>query len=278
MPASDTYVKFEEWKKGRAKNGPPSLRADSELVRRIDGLQPFHRLRDPQVHPLARLVLHTNHAKHRTPAITAVRLAAMYQDDQMPRSMLDLPPQPEEPLRVGDVIAETPVGTQVPVTVFPTIGINRPGTNKWPVLMRELEEISYWVRFQAVPRLVTGTEPPDPALPARYVIAVGHEDERRAIAAGSTTSAADRHKQRLGAASVRVDLVETIGETDGSPSAGTIAAWLAHLTDEEVLARMLRLQVTHTYDRDVMRRNVKVLEGFRDEALRFGHEDRAAGK
>jgi hypothetical protein len=277
MPASDTYEKFEEWKKGRAKKGPPSLRAGSALLRRIDGLQPFHRLSDPQAHPLARLVLHTNHAKHRTPAITAVRLAAMYQDNQMPRSIRDLPPRPEEPLRVGDVIAETPMGTQVPVTLFPTIGINRPGTDRWPVLLQELDEICLWVRTQAVPRLVTGTEPPEPVLPARYGIAVGHEDERGAMAVGSTTSAAHRHKQRLGAASVRVDLVDIIGQMDGSPSAGTIAAWLAHLPDEKVLDRMSRFQVTHTYDPDVALRNVEVLEGLRNEALQFGQDDQAVG-
>ena len=43
----------------------------------------------------------------------------------------------------------------------------------------------YWVRTQAVPRLVTGMEPPEPALPTRYEIAVGYEDEYRAMAAGS---------------------------------------------------------------------------------------------
>ena len=72
--------------RGRAKKGPSSLRAGSELVRRISGLQPLHRQSDPQEHPLARLVKRTNHAKHRTPAITAVRLAAMYADDRMPRA------------------------------------------------------------------------------------------------------------------------------------------------------------------------------------------------
>jgi len=40
MPASDTYEKFVEWVRGRVKKGPSSLRADSELVRRIDRLQP----------------------------------------------------------------------------------------------------------------------------------------------------------------------------------------------------------------------------------------------
>jgi hypothetical protein len=272
IPASDSYGKFEEWKKGRAKKGPPSLRAGGALLRRIDGLQPFHRLSDPQAHPLARLVLHTNHAKHRMPAITAVRLAAMYQDDQMPRSIRDLPPRPEEPLRVGDIIAETPMGTQVPVTLFPTIGINRPGTDRWPVLIQELDEISHWVRTQAVPRLVTGTEPPEPVLPARYEIAVGHADERMAMATGSATSAADRYRQRLGAAAARVDLVDIIRQMDGSPSAQTIAAWLAHLADEEVLDRMSRLQASHTYDSAVVLRNVEVLEGLRNEALAFSHQ------
>lgn len=268
MPASDTYEKFEEWKKKRVKKGPPSLRAGSELVRRIDGLQPFHRRSDPHMHPLARLVLHTNHAKHRTPAITAVRIAAMYQDDQRPRSIRDLPPRSEEPLRIGDVIAQT----QVPMTLFPTVGINRPGTDRWPVLMQELDEISHWVRTQAVPRLVTGMEPPEPALPTRYEIAVGHENERRAMSAGSTTSAAERHKQRLGAASVRADLADTISQMDGSPSARQITAWLAQLTDEEVLDRMAQLKATHTYDPGVMLRNVEVLEGLRDEALGFARD------
>ncbi len=272
MPASDTYKKFEEWQKQRAKKGPPSLRAGSELVRRIDGLQPFHRRKDPHMHPLARLVLHANHAKHRTPAITAVRIAAMYQDDQRPRSIRDLPPRSEEPLRVGDVIAQTPMGVQVPTTLFPTVGINRPGTDRWPVLMQELDEISHWVRTQAVPRLVTGMEPPEPALPTRYEIAIGHENERQAMSAGSTTSAAERHKQRLVAATARADLTDTISQMDGSPSARQITAWLAQLTDEDVLDRTARLKATHTYDPDLMLRNIEVLKRLREEALEFARD------
>ena len=37
MPASDTYEKLEKWKKKQLRNRPQSLRAGSELVRRIDG-------------------------------------------------------------------------------------------------------------------------------------------------------------------------------------------------------------------------------------------------
>jgi hypothetical protein len=118
--------------------------------------------------------------------------------------------------------------------------------------MQELGEISHWVRTQAVPRLVTGTEPPAPALPTRYEIALGHQDERHAMSMGSTTSATDHHIRRLSAAVVRTDLVDLIGQVDGSPANQQIAAWLGQLTDEEVLDRMLRLKITHTYDPGVM--------------------------
>lgn len=273
MPASDSHDKFEEWKKKGGRNRPPSLCAGSELVRRIDGLQPFHRRNEPQAHPLARLVLHTNHLKHRTPAITAVRLAAMYQDDQMPRSMRELAPHPEEPLRLDDVIAQTPIGTRVPVTLFPTVGINRPGTDRWPVLMQALEEIAHWVRTQAIPRLITGTEPPEPGLPTRYEISVGHEDERQAMSSGSTTSAGERHKKALAAASARGDLAEMISMIDGSPSEPQIARWLAHLDDEEVLGQMSRLRMAFDYDPEVERHNLEVLMGCRDAAFRFGDSD-----
>lgn len=44
------------------------------------------------------------------------------------------------------------------------------------------------------------------------------------------------------AASVRADLADTISQMDGSSSARQITAWLAQLTDEEVLDRMARLK------------------------------------
>lgn len=276
IPAARKAEDFDSWVKGRVKNGPASLHPGSDLVKRIGGLQPFNRT-DAENHPLARLVLHTNHSKHRTPVVTAVRIAAMYKDDQILRSAGRIPRRPEVPLRVGDVIAETPFGTRVPVTLFPTVGINRPGTDRWPVLMKELEEISRWVRTQAVPRLIAGMEPPSPELPTRYDIAIGHVDERRAISAGSTTSAAEQHQQRLIAASVRIDMVDTLGMIDGSPSAEQIAAWLDHLGDEELLERMSRLEPTHDYDPDIVLSNFEVLTGMRDEAAAFVAPEAAGG-
>ena len=64
-------------------------------------------------------------------------------------------------------------------------------------------------------------------------------------------------------------MVGVIAPMEGSPSAPQISAWLAQLTDVQVLDRMSRLQVTHTHDPDVVLRNLEVLESMRDEAVEF---------
>ena len=71
-------------------------------------------------------------------------------------------------------------------------------------------------------------------------------------------------------------MVDTLGQMDGSPSAKQIAAWLGHLTDEDVLDRMSQLKPTHTYNPDIVMRNFEVLKAMRDEAVAFG-ADEAAG-
>ncbi|WP_197517298.1 hypothetical protein [Microbacterium karelineae] len=275
MPAAQTYDAFDAWVKGRAKNGPPALQRGSELIKRIEGLQPFQRTVGSHDHPMALLALHTNHSKHRAPAVTAVRLAAIHREDRTPPSLTDVERRPEVPLEVGEVIAETPRGQHIPVALFPTIGINRPGTERWPVLMKELDEVATWVRTQAVPRLITGIEPPAPALPVRYEISVGHDDERSALSAGSTVSAAQLHNDRLGAAAVRRDMVETIGKMDDAPGTEQIAAWLESLSDQEMLARMRQLRPTTTYEPEIVLSNFAVLEQMRDDARVFEPPGRA---
>ncbi|GEM_PF-754604 len=269
MPAAQTYDAFDAWVKGRARNGPPSLQRGSELIKRIERLQPFHRTVSSHDHPMALLTLHTNHSKHRAPAVTAVRLAAVHREDLTPPSLADIERRPEVPLQVGEVIAKTPRGQHIPVALFPTIGINRPGTERWPVLMKELDELATWVRTQAVPRLITGIEPPAPPLPARYEISVGRENERSALPSGSATSAAQLHSDRLGAATVRLDMVETIVRMDDAPSAAQISAWLKSLSDQELLARIRGLRATAMYEPEIVLSNFAVLERMRDDARRF---------
>lgn len=269
MPAAQSYGAFNTWVSGRARNGPPALQRGSELLRRIESLQPFHRTISPCEHPLSLLALHTNHSKHRAPAVAAVSLAAIHREDGSFPSRADVQRRPEAPLRVGDVIAETPRGRQIPVALFPTVGIHRSGTERWPVLMKEIGGIATWVRTQAVPRLITGTNPPDPKLPARYDISVGHEDERSALSGGSMTPATQLHSDRLSAATARLGMVEAIGQMDGAPPGAQISAWLEDLSDQEVLSRMQELRDTSPYEPVMLQSKSSVLKRMRDDARKF---------
>ncbi|MDP0399785.1 hypothetical protein [Tsukamurella strandjordii] len=266
MPAFTTSENFEGWMKGRKKNGSPSLQDGSEIVRRIEALQPFHSQPDPELHPLARLVSHTNHAKHRTPAVVAVGLAGMYEDANVPASIDDLPPGPVGPLNVGDVLAETPIGVQIPVTLFPFVGINRPGTDVWPVLLKELDEIAEWVRTEAVPLLITGCASQEPALPVHYDIETPHTDERPAIEAGTFQSTAARHTRRLLAKDGRIELVELVSRLDRTPNRQTVAAWADNLSDDEVNGRLEQLAATGLRNPFLA---IQVVYQFREDVIAF---------
>lgn len=243
MPAKLDYKGFAEWRKGRDRKGPPALAADGDLMRTIESLQPFQRQIKPAEHPLARLTAHTNHAKHRKQAVAAVLLPVVYREDRIPQSLAELEKRPERPLRLGEVVFTAPVGEVAPLCLNPTIGLNRPNTDEWPILMHELRDIADWVRKQAVPRLISSGEPPAGELPARFDISVGYGDERLAIAGGSHVSAVSRQTDRLVAASARLDLVDLIGMVPGSPGPEQIGHWLAQLPDEQVIEKVDRLEV-----------------------------------
>ena len=275
MPARSTRADFDEWKERRDRKGPPSLSANGDLMCSIESLQPFQRVKSPADHPLARLASYTNHAKHRTPAVAAVMLPVVYREDQLPKSFADLPQRDERPLQIGEVVFESPVGDIVPLTLHPTVGLNRPGTDLWPVLMHELRDIAEWVRMQAVPRLITGGDPPTDALPASFDISVGHDDERRAIAEGSHTTGFDRQLTHLTAAkTARPGLIEIVGMTPGAPSLDLVRRWANHLTDEQAVEKAERLEafrnITTAADQA---RAMGVVDGLPREAQEFVDEE-----
>ena len=268
MPAAQTDDSSTEWHKKRAKNGPAALRTGADLQRRIYDLQPLHRYSDPGAHPLARLVAYTNHSKHRTPAVTAVRIPVVSREDTRPRHPRDIPKRPEEPILPGQIVFSAPADQVVPVALFPTVGINLPGTARWPVLMNELGELAVWVRTQAIPRLITGIEPPKPDIPAWHEISQGYSDPRATIASGvGIAPAYDRNRDRLGAAHTRRDMAGNIADMPGAPSRPEVLAWLESLSDFEVLRRMRELVPSFDHDPDDMGHNWDILEKMRDDAL-----------
>lgn len=277
MPSAKTYEQFAKWTdKQRRDGGPTSLRVRGELNRRVEALQPLHRTLDPDDHPLAHLTSYTNQFKHRTPAVTSLRLAAMYSDRDQPRSIRDVEHRPEVPIRIGDVIAESPIGQQDLFTIFPTIGVNLPGTDRWPVLMRELGGIADWVRRQAIPRLVTGSSAEGDPLPARYDISYPHDDERAAILSGRMESAGELAVQRLQAEGIRQDMPALLCRTDrelhgpdADLRAEEVAEWAAQVPDKGILDRWSTFGRGDDSDPDAILLRWDVLCALRGEVLEF---------
>lgn len=241
MPASESEESFSQWIRKRKKNGPAALKQGAELLKRVYDLQPLHRRNYPKAHPLSRLVAYTNHAKHRTPAVTAVRVPAVTRDDMPPRNPRDIPKRSEVPVKAGEIIFSAETDQVVPVAIFPTVGIKLPNTARWPVLMIELGQITEWVRKQAIPRLITGLDPPEPEIPVWFDISRGVIDSRTVFASGSTVSAFDRSDDRLQAATARIGMIETISLIPEAPPRKDIRAWLNSLADREILNRTRKL-------------------------------------
>ncbi|WP_328437254.1 hypothetical protein OHA71_08365 [Streptomyces sp. NBC_00444] len=245
MPATTDAGALAKWfRDGRRRRLPP-LHVGTPLAQRIEQLQPFQH-RDADEHPLRLLAMYTNLAKHRTPAVAATRLGAVYPDD--PRSdltvALPLKPRPQPgdglPLREGDVLASAPRGARIPFSVVPTVSLQRPHTGVWVIAAHELDLLEQWVRTIAIPVLVTGNYKVS-RLPPQLDIAVGHKDLRAELATAGRTPAVVRARDRIAAVSARAGLVEVLAPSLGGPEAKTVRIWLDSLDDETVVEHVVRL-------------------------------------
>jgi hypothetical protein len=239
MPAVTKPEHLSAWFNHKHRKSVPPLLAGSDLANRIKDLQPFNR-RDADAHPLRLLVSHTNLAKHRTPAVAATRLGAVVPDEQRSdRSLLTR--AGTTALSVGDILASGPIDVPQGLSIWPSVGIERPHTNDWHVLMHELREIEHWVRTVAVPMLVTGRHDVEP-LPPHIDMSVGYSDFGALVAAAEATPAAVRAEHRIAAHSARPDLVGMLAmyaKQQGAPvSVEEIEQWAASLTDAEIVNRV----------------------------------------
>lgn len=241
MPASDTPTAFAQWQ-AKIKKAPNPVLPGSVLHRRIESLQPYHRYAAPDAHPMHRLAAHTNLSKHRTPAVAAARVALVRLDSPSDAIMLAEPT--EEPAQIGDVLAWTLLGHQVPASIFATLAIQHPTTGAWPVLVHEVGDIATWVRTVAIPTLITGSMQPQ-LLPSAYDASVGYAsagDERQALRKGSYATARERADLRVETYMARSVLITMISEHEWSPPLPVLIAWAMSLTDQEALSRARAIQ------------------------------------
>jgi hypothetical protein len=246
MPAATDAGTLAKWFRNRRRSQLPPLRAGSPLAQRVERLQPFQRP-DVDEHPMRLLAEHTNLAKHRTPAVAATRLGAVYPDD--PRSdltvalPLSLRPQPGDglPLREGDTLASAPRGAKIPFSVVPTVSLRRPHTGVWCIAAHELQDLEEWVRAIAVPILVTGTHEVSP-LPPQLDISVGHRDLRTELASAGRRPATARARDKIMAAVARGELADILTLAPDAPDKATLQLWADSLDDATAMQHVIRLQ------------------------------------
>ncbi len=263
MPASDTHSDFADWEKKGAKRMPAPILPGSDLHRRIESLQPYHRYTAPEAHPLHRLAAYTNLAKHRAPTLSATRVALVRPDAPSDAIMLAEPTA--KPAKIGDVLAWTILGHQVPASIYATLAIQHPTTGAWPVLVHEVGDLATWVRTVAIPTLITGSMQPE-LLPSIFDTSVGHDSEREALLGGGYATAKERANKRIQTYMARPSLVGILSEHEESPPLPVLIAWALSMTDRQALDRARAIQnfvETHGYDEGIL----ALVESFHAEAL-----------
>ncbi|WP_405785644.1 hypothetical protein [Streptomyces sp. NBC_01367] len=250
MPACPDQARFDTWlAHGRRRQLPP-LAAGAVLAERIRGLQPFQR-RDVDDHPLRLLAEHTNLAKHRTPAVAATRLGAVYPDRQHPDLTVALPltlnPQPGHglPLQPGDVLASGPRNTRIELSILPPVCLQRPHTGVWNIALKELGYLEDWVRTTAIPILITGSRQNTP-LPPQLDITIGHSDLRRALLSAGTMPAVQRGDLSIQATVARRDLPEILSMPQVGADPQTITTWVSSLDDATVVSTVGRIALVNS--------------------------------
>jgi hypothetical protein len=242
MPVCTTADAYESWLVDRRRTDLAPLRSGTALTSHIRDLQTYRRSRDVDSHPLRVLAEHTNHAKHRSPAVAATQLGVVIPDWQQSGLQVYTPAQ-DRPLQPGDVLASGPLHPQVPLSIWPKVSIQRPHTRTWHVVLNELSTLEEWVRKIAIPHLLTGGHDVS-ALPPSLDTTIGYADVRPALLTAGDTSAAEQESRRMQADSVRVGLTETLAKHRTAPDTSLVETWVRSLSDDDVLERFDRIAVS----------------------------------
>ncbi|MDN3271478.1 hypothetical protein [Streptomyces sp. MA15] len=249
MPACTEPARFDTWlAHGRRRQLAP-LAAGTVLAERIRALQPFQR-RDVEDHPLRLLAEHTNLAKHRTPAVAATRLGAVYPDRPHPDLTVALPlehnPQPGHglPLQPGDTLASGPRDASIALSIVPPVCLQRPHTGVWNIAVKELGYLEEWVRTTAIPVLITGSRQ-STAIPPQLDITIGHSDPRQALQSAGTAPAAERGALSMQATIARRNLPEILSMPPVGADKETIKAWATSLDDTTAVSTLARIALVN---------------------------------
>ena len=262
VPATNSEDAFEAWTRHKHRKSHGLFARGNELGERLARLQPWNRT-DSDMHPLRRLVAHTNAAKHQAPAVTTVRVGKVVHDSA-PR---ELPTDAHDLGDIGSVIAAVPRGSVEGISVWPQVAVRRPHTGKLHTLMWEVREIEDWVRCIALPILIAGRTDL-PTLRPDLDVSEGYETVNHAWLRAGSEPAAARASERLQATALRKDIAGMMAAEDGEASYDMYAQWLATIDDARVVAMFEPLgQAAKARDFETI---MRITRGWRDAARRLG--------
>ncbi|GIH02921.1 hypothetical protein Rhe02_09880 [Rhizocola hellebori] len=233
MPASTSSDGFSDWLRQRRRPDLPPMVDGAPLIARLRDLQPYNR-RDADNHPLRVLAEHTNLAKHRTPAVAATFVAKVIPDVEAPD--ISISASSDQPALAGDTLATGPLRKRIPLSIWPMVSIQRPHTETWHVLIKELGYLEDWVRTTAIPILVTGTRDHSP-LPPQIDVNIGYQNLKQALSAAGFTPAEKRSERKMLASIARDGMVETLALHPDAPPAAVIKTWAEAMNDDQILQR-----------------------------------------
>jgi hypothetical protein len=178
------------------------------------------------------------------PAVAAVRLGTIIPDYVVPGLVIVGEYEDDSPLNVGDVLASVPAGVPVPMSIWPKLGIRRPHTGEWMVLMQELGQLEAWVRTEALPLIIVGTTEVDP-IPTQLDLTRGYATYGEARAEAKGIPAVERHQLRIKGQGLRDDLPGVFEQKLPDVPRETVDAFVAGLSDDaaiELINRYMRVR------------------------------------
>lgn len=224
LPVPKDEDALADWYKHRRRRTLPVLHANGVLGQRIKQLQPFQE----NSHPLRLLAEYTNLSKHRTPVEVATRLGRIVPDFNV--TGLKIEREPESDLQIGEVLLSVPAGVRLPIDIWPMVGIRRPHTGSWNVLLQELRRVESWVRVEALPLIITGDTNNHP-IPPHLDASRGYADYSEAFSLAKGTSAAERQQIRLMGQSLRQDLPSVFQQALGGIPEQSVTRFVSNLSD-----------------------------------------------
>lgn len=233
MPVKVDRHGLSEWHRHKRRRTLPSLHADGKIGIRIGQLQPSEAAH-PQVHPLKLLAEHTNMAKHRMPAVAAVRVGMINSDFGVSGLELNTRHEDERPVQVGDVLASVPRGVVVPLDVWPKVAIRRPHLGMWEVVVKELGSIETWVREEALPMIIVGSKNVPPIRP-QLNITRGYARYADASVAAGEVPASARNQMRFAGQSARNDLPDVFMQALPYMGNDRIEDFVSKLSDQDAI-------------------------------------------